>query len=219
MCHSSHGKLYILFLLRNDQADHDCQRVHPTCLNWNILDPKGFIAAYLQLGEITEKCCDDFRKLLESTLDRCTALLASGKVAHRWQEQGTKANGLEVIFREEAEDTGKDKNVDEDEGVDEDERMTEGEGTSEDKDDEDDEEREADAADDALIEEAVPLILDLMNGKDFHKVPLQAMNVRAVEIYEDEMDEERMQAGQHVDSVTSWLSLLDGRESDLHADY
>src|SRR5258708_15792073 len=119
MCRSSHGKLYVLFSLHDDQADHDCQRVRPTCLDWNILDPKGFIAAYLQLGEIAKKCCDDFCKLLESTLDRRTALLASGKVAHRWREQGTKANGLEVIFEEQAEDTGKDKNVDEDKGVDE----------------------------------------------------------------------------------------------------
>jgi len=109
--------------------------------------------------------------------------------------------------------------VDEDE--DEDERMTEGEGANEDEgvdeevweDDEAFEEREADAADDALIEEAVPLVLDLMDGKDFHEAPLQAVNVRAAEIYEDEMDEECMRAGPHVDSVTSWLSSLDGRES------
>ena len=186
MRRSSHGKLYVLFSsLRDDQVDHDCQRVRPTCLNWDILDPKEFIAAYLQLGEIAKKCCDDFRKLLESTLDHRTALLASKKVAHRWREQATKAN--------------KDKGAKE-----VDDKVSE--------DDEAFEEREADAADDALIEEAVPLVLDLMNGKDFHEVPLRAVNVRAAEIYEDEMDEERMRAGRHVDSVSSWLSSLDGRE-------
>src|SRR5258708_36101900 len=156
MRRSSHGKLYVLFSsLRDDQVDHDCQRVRPTYLNWDILDAKEFIAAYLQLGEIAKKCCDDFRKLLESTLDHRTALLASKKVAHRWREQSTIAN--------------KDKGAEGDDKVWEDDEAFE--------------EREADAADGALIDEALPLDLDIMHGKYFHEVSLRAENVWCVQHY------------------------------------
>ena len=201
-------------------------------MSWDLDRPLAHIKAYLNLVEIAEKACSDFKTIAKCSKERRDHLFETGEIVHVWRT-GALPSKLAPVNEDEAEagdgdgggaidgaaEAGGHAGAGDEKGAGDGKGEIKGDDGAKDfgedyesdgaadtafEDDDDDEQEN----DDAWIDKAAPLATDLLNGKVIGVLPLTTEALWVQKIHDEELVELKMREA--FNYTAEWAHRQDG---------